>query len=112
MSLEYRGYTAGPIEFDDEARLFSGVVVGLRDVIHFAGRTADELAQAFRDSIDEYLAFCAERGVAPEKPYSGQFLVRVDTGLHRKAALLAKREGLSLNAWIARQIEAATCHTH
>jgi predicted HicB family RNase H-like nuclease len=109
MSLEYKGYVAGPIEFDDEARLFSGVVVGLRDVIHFSGRTADELAQAFRDSIDDYLAFCAERGTAPEKPYSGQFVVRVDAGLHRKAALRAKMEGLSLNAWVARQIEAATC---
>jgi predicted HicB family RNase H-like nuclease len=110
MTLEYKGYMTGPIEFDDEARLFSGVVVGLRDVIHFSGRTADELAQAFRDSIDDYLAFCAERGAEPEKPYSGQFVVRVDAGLHRRAALHAKMEGLSLNAWIARQIEAATCH--
>jgi predicted HicB family RNase H-like nuclease len=44
------------------------VVAGLRDVIHFSGRTADELAQAFKDSIDDYLAFCEERGAAPEQP--------------------------------------------
>ena len=56
MSLSYKGYAAGPIEFDEDARLFSGTVAGLRDVIHFAGRTADELAQAFRDSVDDYLA--------------------------------------------------------
>jgi predicted HicB family RNase H-like nuclease len=68
VSLEYKGYAAGPIEFDDEARLFSGVVSGLRDVIHFSGRTADELAQAFKDSIDDYLAFCEERGAPPQKP--------------------------------------------
>lgn len=60
MPLEYKGWVAGPIEFDDEAGLFSGMVVGLRDVIHFAGRDPDELAQAFRDSIDVYLAFCEE----------------------------------------------------
>jgi predicted HicB family RNase H-like nuclease len=107
VSLEYKGYAAGPIEFDEEARLFSGVVAGLRDVVHFSGRTADELAQAFTDSIDDYLAFCEERGAAPEKPYSGNFLVRVDPGLHRKAAVRAAAEGLSLNAWIAKQIEAA-----
>jgi predicted HicB family RNase H-like nuclease len=83
------------------------VVAGLRDVIHFSGRTADDLAQAFKDSIDDYLAFCEERGAAPEKPYSGNFLVRVDPGLHRKAAIRAAAEGVSLNAWIARQIEAA-----
>ena len=107
MSLEYKGYAAGPIEFDEEARLFSGVVAGLRDVIHFCGRTADELAQAFKDSIDDYLAFCDERGAAPEKPYSGNFMVRVESSLHRKAAIRAAAEGISLNAWIARQIEGA-----
>jgi predicted HicB family RNase H-like nuclease len=107
VSLEYKGYAAGPIEFDEDERLFSGVVAGLRDVIHFSGRTADELAQAFKDSIDDYLAFCEERGAAPEKPYSGNFLVRVDPGLHRKAAIRAAAEGMSLNAWIAKRIEAA-----
>jgi predicted HicB family RNase H-like nuclease len=107
VSLEYKGYAAGPIEFDEDARLFSGVVAGLRDVIHFSGRTADDLAQAFKDSIDDYLAFCEERGCAPEKPYSGNFLVRVDPGLHRKAAIRAAAEGISLNAWIAKQIDAA-----
>jgi predicted HicB family RNase H-like nuclease len=107
VSLGYKGYTAGPIEFDDEARLFSGTVVGMRGVVHFAGRTADELAQAFRDSIDDDLAWCAERGKSPEKPYSGRFPVRVTPEQHRKAASRAAEEGLSLNAWIAKQIEAA-----
>ncbi|HEX5080177.1 MAG TPA: type II toxin-antitoxin system HicB family antitoxin [Geminicoccaceae bacterium] len=107
MSLEYKGYAAGPIEFDEEARLFSGVVAGLRDGIHFSGRTADELVQAFKGSIDDYLAFCEERGVPPEKPYSGNFMVRVESSLHRKAAIRAAAEGMSLNTWIAKQIEGA-----
>lgn len=105
MSLDYKGYTSGPISFDDGT--FSGTVAGLRDVVHFEGTTADELAQAFRDSIDEYLSFCAELGRSPEKPFSGRLLVRMDPALHRKAALQAEAEGLSLNAWIARQIEVA-----
>ena len=107
MSLSYKGYAAGPIEFDEDARLFSGTVAGLRDVIHFAGRTADELGQAFRDSVDDYVAWCAERGKAPEKPYRGRFPVRVTPQQHRKAALRAAEEGISLNAWIAKQIDAA-----
>lgn len=107
MTLQYKGYTAGPIEFDAEAGLFSGVVVGLRDVVHFAGRDADELAQAFRDSIDDYLAWCAERGAPPDKPYSGTFLVRVPPEVHRKVAMRAAEEGMSLNAWIAKQIDRA-----
>jgi predicted HicB family RNase H-like nuclease len=75
VSLAHKGYTAGAIGFDDQAGLFSGTVAGMREVVHFTGRTADELAQAFRDSVDDYLAWCAERGTPPEKPYSGRFPV-------------------------------------
>jgi predicted HicB family RNase H-like nuclease len=105
MSLEYKGYAAGPIDIDDG--VLSGTVAGLRDVIHFQGRTGEELERAFRDSIDCYLDQCAKHGEEPERPYSGKVLVRVDPSLHRKAAIRAAAEGVSLNAWIARQIEAA-----
>ena len=107
MTLSYKGYTSGPIEFDEKQMVFSGSVAGLRNVIHFAGRTADELAAAFRDSIDDYLALCEELGRKPEKPYSGRFVLRLDPELHRKAAMQAQTKGLSLNAWIAQQVEGA-----
>jgi predicted HicB family RNase H-like nuclease len=105
MTLEYKGYTAGRIDFDDG--VLSGTVTGLRDVVHFQGETAEELEQAFRDSIDVYLDFCAERSEAPDKPYSGHVMVRIPPELHRKAATRAEAEAISLNAWIARQIDAA-----
>jgi predicted HicB family RNase H-like nuclease len=105
MTLEYKGYTAGRIDFDDGT--FSGTVAGLRDVVHFEGTTAAELEQAFRDSIDRYLEHCAERGEPPDKPYSGNVMIRIDPALHRKAAQRAEAEDMSLNAWIAKQIEAA-----
>jgi predicted HicB family RNase H-like nuclease len=60
--MEYKGYAAGPIDFDPEDSTFSGTVAGLRDVIHFEGTTAKELARAFRQSIDSYLELCAESG--------------------------------------------------
>ena len=58
--MQYRGYVPGPIDFDPEDGLFTGTVAGLRDVIHFHGRSADELMASFRAGIDDYLAFCAE----------------------------------------------------
>lgn len=57
---EYKGYLAGPVSFDADDNSFSGTVAGLEDVIHFEGRTAKELARAFRDSVDSYIEFCAE----------------------------------------------------
>ncbi len=105
--MEYQGYTAGPIDFGPEDGTFSGTVAGLRDVIHFEGSTARELKKAFRESIDSYLKFCEEKGQAPDRPFNGKILVRTEPELHRKAAMRAASEGVSLNRWISRQIESA-----
>lgn len=102
--LEYKGY-AGTVDVDDG--IFLGRVAGLRDVITFEGATVAEVEQAFRDSIDDYLAFCAARGEQPDRPYSGKIPLRIDPELHRRAAVLAQAEGVSLNQWIARRIETA-----
>jgi predicted HicB family RNase H-like nuclease len=105
--MEYKGYVAGPISFDPDSRTFSGTVAGLKDVIHFEATDADGLVQAFRDSIDDYLDLCAERGESPDRSFSGQMLIRATPDLHRKAALRAEAEGISLSQWVARRIEAA-----
>lgn len=105
--MEYKGYTAGPIQFDAEENTFSGTVAGLRDVIHFEGSTARELTRAFRESIDSYIEFCVEEGKEPDRPFNGKILVRTEPALHRKAALRAAAEGVSLSQWISRQIESA-----
>ena len=97
--MEYKGYFA-TAEFDDEANIFHGEVINLRDMITFQGQTVDELRKAFKDSVDDYLEFCAERGEEPEKPYSGKFVVRVEPELHKRIAILAKKDGKSLNSWL------------
>ena len=102
--LEYKGYI-GTIEAEDG--VFLGRVAGLRDVITFEGTTFAEVERAFRDSIDDYLAFCAQRGEPADRPYSGRIPLRVSPDTHRRAAMRAQSEGLSLNQWIARRIENA-----
>jgi predicted HicB family RNase H-like nuclease len=102
--LEYQGYI-GTIEVEDG--VFLGRVAGLRDVITFEGTTFAEVKQAFGDSIDDYLAFCAQRGEPPDRAYSGRIPLRISPDTHRRAAMRAQSEGLSLNQWIARQIENA-----
>jgi predicted HicB family RNase H-like nuclease len=105
--MEYKGYLAGPISYDPDEKTFSGIVAGLRDVIHFEGTNADELEASFKGGIDDYLALCAEEGQPPEKAYSGQVLLRTNPDLHRKAAMRAAAEGMSLSEWISQQIKAA-----
>lgn len=64
--LKYKGYM-GHAEFDEEAELFHGEVLDLRDVITFQGTSVEELEKEYRDSVEDYLEFCEERGEEPDK---------------------------------------------
>ena len=65
--MEYRGYRAS-VTFDGDLRVFHGSVVGASSVISFEAETIAGLRAAFAGAVDEYLAFCAEEGVAPDPP--------------------------------------------
>lgn len=102
--MTYKGYT-GIVEFDDDARIFHGEVVGLKDVITFQGKSVSELETALTESVDFYLDWCDERGKNPERPFSGRFLVRTDPDVHGRAVVAAARMGISLNKYVEKAIE-------
>lgn len=102
--LHHKGYT-GVVAFDDEANIFHGEVLHVNDVITFQGTSVEELRNAFVESVEDYLAFCAERGAEPEKPFSGQFLLRVSPELHRKISLGAHIRQTSLNAFVTQAVQ-------
>ena len=95
--MEYKGYI-GAVEFDEDAQILHGRVVGIRDVITFQADKASDIPKAFHDSVDDYLAFCTSRGEQPDRAYSGQFVLRLDPKLHRKLDMLADASKKSLNA--------------
>ncbi len=105
--MKYKDYESF-ITFDEEARLFHGEVINIRDVITFQGTNVDELEKAFQDSVDDYLDFCASRGEHPDKPFSGKLIVRITPELHREVSAKAKKERVSINHLIA---EALTEYT-
>jgi len=84
-----------------------GEVINIRDVITFEGTSVDELQKAFRESVDDYLEFCAQRRESPEKPFSGKFVVRLPAELHRKVYVQAKLADKSLNGWVTEVLQAA-----
>ena len=104
--LNYKGYS-GLINYDDEMKILHGEVIDTRDVITFQGRSVDEIEKAFRESIDDYLDFCKERGEEPEKPFSGKFILRMPPRLHHKLYLKANRSGKSLNKWVVETLDSA-----
>lgn len=105
-TLTYKGYV-GKVEYDDEAGIFHGDVINTRDIITFQGESVSEIRQAFQDSVDVYLDFCAQLGQEPEKPYSGKFVLRISPELHRKVVVRAKAKDVSLNQWVSDTLEKA-----
>lgn len=101
--MKYKGYS-GSVFYDDEAEIFSGSVIGIKDVITFQGCSVEEIKQSFQDSIDDYLNFCEERGEKPAKSYSGKFNLRISPDLHAKLDATAKINGQSLNSFVAKTL--------
>ena len=101
--MQHKGHI-GKVEFVPDARILHGEIVGIRDVVTFQGKSVEEVERAFRESVDDYLDFCRKRGEEPDKPCSGQIMVRVGSDLHRKAAAVASATGQSLNAWVAESL--------
>ena len=101
--IEYKGYL-GTVEYDAQAKIFHGDIINTKDVITFQGKTVNEIERSFKDSIDDYISWCEEEGVEPEKPYSGKFNVRLSPELHRQIAIFAKKRRISLNSFVEKAI--------
>ena len=101
--MKYKGYT-GHVEYDDEAKIFHGDVLGIKDIVTFQGRTVDEIEQAFKDSVDDYLAFCKERKEVPDRPFSGKFNLRIPPALHARLSIEAQLHRESLNTYITQML--------
>lgn len=99
-TLNYKGYTA-KIEFDPEDNILFGNIIGIRDTVGFHGKTVTELKDAFHEAVNFYLESCKKAGREPNKPFSGKFVVRVNSSLHGEIAAAAAHAGKSLNKWVA-----------
>jgi predicted HicB family RNase H-like nuclease len=104
--MSYGGYSA-IIEFDDEDGIFFGKLAGIRDGVSFHADTVAELRIAFREAVDDYIETCAKLGQTPQKPYSGNLMLRIDPTVHSKAALAAELAGKSLNQWSEEALDKA-----
>ena len=105
--LKYKGYT-GSVEYSEEDQCLFGKVQGMtKDSIIYEGNTVDELIADFRGAVDEYLQLCEEKGLPPRKPYTGVLNVRLTPEIHSGAAMAAKQEGITINAFIKNAVAKA-----
>lgn len=70
------------------------------------GDTIEESASRVRDAMDAWITVALADDVDVPEPrdpdaYSGRFLLRLPRGLHAELAREARREGVSLNQYVA-----------
>lgn len=104
--MKYRGYAAR-IEFDADDACFVGHIAGIQDVVGFHGESMDELNAAFTDAVEDYLETCRRINKQPQKPYSGNLMLRLPPEVHAAVATMAQLSGKSINQWAAEKLRKA-----
>jgi predicted HicB family RNase H-like nuclease len=103
-TMTYKGYL-GSVAYSEKDQVFFGKVEGINGLVNFEGESVKELTEAFHEAVDDYLTYCDEEGIEPDKSYTGILNVRLTPVIHRQIALLAKQAGLSLNGYIKQTLE-------
>lgn len=102
--LCHKGYY-GSIEPSLPDAVLKGRALFIADDVTYEALTVTDLQPAFEQAIDEYLANCQSQQKSPEKPFRGQFNVRVAPELHKSAALRAQQERTSLNTVVVNALK-------
>lgn len=105
-SISHKDY-CGSIEASLKDGVLFGKVEFINSLVSYEGETVPEVIKAFHIAVDKYLADCEAEGIEPEAPFKGSFNVRIGHDLHQRAAIAARKCGLSLNAFIKQAIEDA-----
>lgn len=103
-TLNYKGFI-GSVSFSEKDNVFFGKIEGINGLVNFEGESVKELTAAFHEAVDDYLIYCEKEGAQPHKSYSGTLNVRITPEIHSQVAILAKRTGLSINAFIKQALE-------
>ncbi len=98
-TMTYKGYL-GSVAYSEKDQVFFGKIEGINGLVNFEGESVKELTEAFHEAVDDYLAYCEDEGIEPDKSYSGVLNVRLTPAIHRQIAMLAQRAGMSINAFI------------
>ena len=103
-TMTYKGYL-GSVAYSEKDNVFFGKIEGINGLVNFEGESVKELTEAFHEAVDDYLAYCKDEGIEPEKSYTGILNVRLKPAVHRQIAMLAKQAGVTINSYIKEALE-------
>ena len=100
-SLPYN-YIIQPVN-DESGNYFHARILEL-DGCQSTGETFDEAFESLREAMEGYIETKIENGFEVPEPvnydkFSGKFMLRMPRSLHKKLAIEAEKEGISLNQY-------------
>jgi len=101
--LKYKNFY-GSVEYSAADDCFFGKITGTADLVTFEGESVNTLKKAFVEAVEDYILLCKKAGKDPQKSYKGSFNIRMSPELHKEAAAIASREGISLNAFVEKAV--------
>ena len=109
-AIAARSYTFTLVQ--DESGVWTSGVLEVPGVISEGDDPAEAIEMA-RDALRELAIVRLEDGIDIPEPfetrdYSGRLQLRIPPGLHRRAAMLAAQEGVSLNRWLSAAVAAGS----
>jgi predicted HicB family RNase H-like nuclease len=102
--LNYKGFE-GSAELDMSSLVCRGKLLFIDDLVTYKAGAPADLRREFESAVDDYIKTCQELGREPQRPFRGQFNVRVPAAMHRSAVLRALTDDVHLNEVVVRALE-------
>jgi predicted HicB family RNase H-like nuclease len=103
-TLKYKDYE-GTAELDMTRGVCRGKILFIDDLVTYEAVLPANLQREFEAAVDDYLETCSDLGREPQRPFRGQFNVRIAPSLHRAATRRAVIDGVSLNEVVVRALD-------
>ncbi|HLB41542.1 MAG TPA: type II toxin-antitoxin system HicB family antitoxin [Gammaproteobacteria bacterium] len=104
--MQYKNYY-GSVHFDEEDLIFHGKIEFIRASVSYEATDAKGLKKAFKEAVDDYLSMCCNKHIEPEIPFKGSLNIRLGSELHRRLAIAAEQQHVSINKFIAKTLDRA-----
>lgn len=101
------------LRYDEEEKEYFATVAEYPHISVFAETDKEALAEA-KNVVEDILLHSQKKGLPLPTPkcrkkYSGKFIVRIPTGLHRKLAQKAEAQNTTLNSFVTSALSEYIC---
>ena len=98
-SIMYKGYI-GSVEYSAADDCLFGEICGINDIISYEGDSVEEIHNAFKEAVDDYLAHCKSIGKKPNKPYSKELVLHLEPDTYAKLSYKANKKNMKFEQYI------------